>query len=68
MNYILTDNATGTRYVQAFKPGDFHRIVVDPVVANTPGWQPSHEEAIHQIDIWNRSQIHHRQEFSYRLA
>lgn len=68
MNYILTDNATGTEYVQAFRPGDFHRIVVDPVVASAAGWEPTHEQARRQIDIWNRSQSAHRQEFSYRLA
>lgn len=68
MNYILTDNATGTEYVQAFKPGDFHRIVVDTEEAGAAGWEPTREQAHRQISIWNRSQLAHRQEFSYRLA
>lgn len=68
MQYILTDNATGTEYVQAFKPNDFHRIVVAAEVASTAGWAPTYEQAHRQIDIWNRAQSAHRQEFSYRLA
>lgn len=68
MNFILIDNTTGAQHERAFTPDDFHRIVVDPLVSAVPGWQPSHDQATRQIDIWNRAQIAHRQEFSYRLA
>lgn len=62
MNYVLTDNATGTEYVQAFTANDFAAgAVVD-------GAEPTEEQARRQIAIWNRSQVAHRQEFSYRLV
>lgn len=63
MNYVLTDNATGTEYVLPFAPSDFHRVVGVPA-----GHEPTLDQARQQIAIWNRSQLVHRQEFSYRLA
>ena len=68
MDYFLTDLETGIKYRNDFKPGDFHRIVVDPVDAGVDGWQPTLDQARNQISIWNRAQAAHRQEFAYSLA
>lgn len=63
MDYILTDNATNIDYVLPFTASDFHQIVGVPA-----GHEPTIDQARQQIAIWNRSQLVHRQEFSYRLA
>ena len=63
MNYILTDNATGEKFEAPFKLTDFHASVGIPKNS-----EPTREHGQRQVDIWNRSQKAHRQEFSYRLV
>lgn len=60
-HYVLRDNATGEEFTEAFA-GQCH-AVVGPVADGGL----TYDQARQQLDIWNRSQAVHRQEFSYRL-
>lgn len=66
-HYVLTDNATGAEYVEPFTEANCDRIV-GPVADALSGGGLPYDQASRQIAIWNRSQVVHRQEFSYRLA
>jgi len=62
MNYILIDNSTGNKYVMEFTFMDFHLSVKAP-----DGSSPTLEQAIMQIDIWNKAQRNYKNEFTYSL-
>jgi hypothetical protein len=62
MQYSLIDNATGVTTTHNFSLEDIHSIV------GVENGEPTRAQAQHQIDIWNRSQVVHRQEFTYRLV
>lgn len=67
-HYVLTDNATGTEYVEPFTASNVHAIVDGAAAALTDGRGLTYDQAARQVAIWNRSQAVHRQEFSYRLC
>jgi hypothetical protein len=67
-HYVMTDNATGEEFTNAFAATDFHNIVEGAAAAIADAGSVSYEQAAQQIAIWTRSQEVHKQEFSYRLA
>ena len=67
MQYILKDNKTGKEYLETFKASDFYDII-EAKEAIEAGKEPTKQQAQQKINIWNKSQIHFRQEFTYRLT
>lgn len=67
-HYVLTVNATGQEFIEPFTANNLHRIVFGAHESLASEGGLTHEQASHQLAIWNRSQAVHRQEFSYRLA
>lgn len=63
VQYILTDNATGDKYIMDFKPADFHSSVKDD-----DGLPCTFCQAVVQLDIWNRAQKNYKNEFTYSLT
>lgn len=66
-HYVLTVNATGAEYVEPFTVAQAASVGAPAESITEDGGLP-HEQASRLISIWNRSQVAHRQEFSYRLA
>lgn len=65
--YTVTHNSSGETWTSAFTASDFHAFIIAAADAAANGHAPTHEQMARQIDIWNRAQVAHRQEFSYRL-
>lgn len=66
-HYILKVNATGEEFKEPFTVAQA-ASVGEPAEAITEDGGLRYEPASRLLAIWNRSQVHHRQEFSYRLA
>ena len=66
-HYVMTVNATGAEYIEPFTVAQANHIG-EPAEAITEDGGLPHAQASRLIAIWNRSQLAHRQEFSYRLA
>jgi hypothetical protein len=66
-HYILRHNPTRQEYVEPFTT--YHAASVDepPEAITEDGGLPD-DKARRLISIWNRSQIHHEQEFTYWLV
>lgn len=66
-HYVLTCNADGAEYVEPFTETHAAGLGLPSEVITEDGGLP-YDQATRLLSIWNRSQVAHRQEFSYRLA
>lgn len=64
-HYTVTHNETGHSWNAPFTASGVHSIVGGALEALAAGNGLTHEQATQQLDIWNRAQSAHRQEFTY---
>lgn len=70
MRFTLRVNETGELHEYNFRVSDFSNSVtgVSAAAGFVNGFEPTREQALHQISIWNRAQENYRREFSYFLS